>query len=108
MSFYLIEEFVRTENGEYKIHDDFKFYMFDGQIGFIQVINRNNNTIEYTSWYDENWNLLSNLTTNYSDGKEQPIPKCLPDMIECSKKLSKSYKIFTRIDFYATDKGCVF
>jgi hypothetical protein len=63
---FLIEEFVRTENGEYKIPDDFKFYMFDGQIGFIQVINRNNNTIGYTSWYDENWNLLSNLTTNYS------------------------------------------
>ncbi len=105
---FLIEEFIRTENGEYKIPDDFKFYMFDGQIGCIQVINRLNNTTGYTSWYDENWNLLPNLTTNYPEGKEQPIPKCLPEMIEYSRELSKSYKIFIRIDFYATDKGVVF
>lgn len=25
---FLIEEFVRTEDGEYKIPDDYKFYMF--------------------------------------------------------------------------------
>lgn len=105
---FLIEEFVRTEDGEYKIPDDFKFYMFDGQIGCIQVINRTNNTKGFTTWYDEKWNLLQNLTTNYPDGKEQRMPACFNEMIECSRRLSKSYNIFTRIDFYATDKGAVF
>ncbi|MEJ7682261.1 MAG: ATP-grasp fold amidoligase family protein [Segetibacter sp.] len=105
---FLFEEFVRTEDGEYKIPDDYKFYMFNGQIGCIQVINRLSNTTGFTSWYDENWNLLPNLTTNYPEGKVQPIPKCLQEMIDYAGKLSKSYEIFVRVDFYATDKGAVF
>lgn len=105
---FLIEEFVRTEDGEYKIPDDYKFYMFNGEIGCIQVINRLNCSEGFTTWYDENWNLLPNLTVNYPDGEEQRAPQCLTQMIEAAKKLSKTYSIFCRIDFYATDKGAVF
>jgi hypothetical protein len=28
---FLIEEFMRTEAGEYRIPDDYKFYMFNGK-----------------------------------------------------------------------------
>jgi hypothetical protein len=105
---FLIEEFVRTEDGEYKIPDDYKFYMFNGRIGCIQVINRENNVKGSTSWYDENWNLLPNLTTNYPDGKPHPKPRCFLEIVEYAKRLSRTYKIFIRIDFYATDKGVVF
>ncbi len=82
--------------------------MFNGQIACIQVINRLSNTNGVTSWYDESWDQLPNLTTNYPDGKEQPMPECLQEMIDCAVKLSKSYEIFVRVDFYATDKGAVF
>ena len=105
---FLIEEFVRTEEGEYKIPDDYKFYMFNGQISCIQVINRLNNSKGFTSWYDQNWNPLNNLTTNYPDGINQSRPKCFEEMTEFARKLSKSYEIFVRVDFYATDKGAVF
>lgn len=105
---FLIEEFIRTEDGKVEIPDDFKFYMFNGKIGCIQVINRLNSSKGFTSWYDENWNFMANLTVNYPDGKEQPAPQCLPAMAEAAKRLSKAYKIFCRIDFYATDKGAVF
>jgi hypothetical protein len=50
---FLVEEFVRTEKGEYKIPEDYKFYTFNGRICCIQVINRVNNKIGCTSWYDE-------------------------------------------------------
>lgn len=105
---FLFEEFVRTEDGEYKIPDDYKFYMFNGEIACIQVINRLSCAKGFTAWYDENWVLLSNLTVNYPDGKRQPAPACLPEMIAAAKTLSRAYKIFCRIDFYATDKGAVF
>lgn len=82
--------------------------MFNGEIGCIQVINRLNCSEGFTTWYDENWNLLPNLTVNYPDGEEQRAPQCLTQMIEAAKKLSKTYSIFCRIDFYATDKGAVF
>jgi hypothetical protein len=105
---FLIEEFVRTEKGEYKIPVDYKFYMFNGKIGCIQVINRLSNCVGFTTWYDEKWKLLPNLTTNYPDGEIQEVPECLPQMIEFAERLSKSYEIFVRIDFYATDKGAIF
>jgi hypothetical protein len=82
---FLIEEFVRTEDGEYKIPDDYKFYMFNGEIACIQVINRLSCSKGFTTWYDENWNVLPNLTVNYPDGKTQQAPKCLPQMTEAAK-----------------------
>jgi hypothetical protein len=105
---FLVEEFLKTEGGEHKIPDDYKFYMFNGKVACIQVITRVNKSEGYTSWYDENWNPLPNLTTNYPDGEEHPVPACFSKMRDTSILLSKSYKIFVRIDFYATDKGVVF
>lgn len=37
---FLIEEFVKNEQGAYKIPIDYKFYMFDGTVAAIQVIER--------------------------------------------------------------------
>ena len=105
---FLIEEFVRTEAGDYKIPDDYKLYMFNGKIACIQVINRENNKKGYTSWYDENWNPLPNLTTNFPDGESQPRPACFDEMVEYARRLSEAYKIFIRIDLYGTDKGAIF
>jgi len=105
---FLIEEFVRNEKGEYKIPDDYKFYMFNGQISSIQVINRFGRSKGLNTWYDENWNEMISITSNYERGQVQQAPLCLPEMIAYAKKLSVEYKIFARIDFYATDKGAVF
>lgn len=105
---FLIEEFLKTEEGLYKIPNDYKFYMFNGHIASIQVITRLNSSKAYNSWYDENWNQTINLTSNYPLGEAKQPPKCLPEMIEYARRLSKAYEIFVRIDFYATDKGAVF
>lgn len=105
---FLIEEFLKTEEGLHKIPTDYKFYMFDGQIASIQVISRLNSSKASNTWYDETWNPMLNLTSNYPIGSIQAPPKCLPEMIEDVKRLSKAYEIFARIDFYATDKGAVF
>ncbi|WP_347158511.1 ATP-grasp fold amidoligase family protein [Pontibacter chitinilyticus] len=105
---FLIEEFVRTEQGEYRIPDDYKFYMFNGEIACIQVINRLSPKKGYTTCYDENWNQVQNINTYYPEGASQPKPACFEEMKDHARKLSKTYGIFARIDFYATDKGAVF
>jgi hypothetical protein len=51
---------------------------------------------------------MLSLTSNYPLGEVQRPPKCLSEMIEYARRLSKAYEIFCRIDFYATDKGAVF
>ncbi len=106
---FLIEEFVRTESGEYAIPDDYKIYMFNGEVAIIEVINRSSPTQGTLSCYDKNWKMIANTATNkFAQATYQPPPKCLAEMIEQAKRLSKAYEIFVRIDFYATDKGAVF
>lgn len=77
---FLIEEFLKREDGEYKIPDDYKFYMFNGQIAGIQVINRLSSSKGLNSWYNENWNEMISITSNYKQGEWQQPPKCLPEM----------------------------
>lgn len=105
---FLIEEFVRNENGEYVIPNDYKFLMFNGEIASIVLINRLGPQEGFQDFYDENWNRIDDLTVIYPNQGYQEPPACLPEMIEAARKLSKAYGIFVRIDFYATDKGAVF
>ncbi|RAU83365.1 ATP-grasp fold amidoligase family protein [Pontibacter arcticus] len=105
---FLIEEFVRTEAGEYEIPKDYKLYLFNGELATIQVINRTSAKSGSQSSFDENWNLLEKHTNVYAYGGYREPPACLQDIIEQGKRLSKAYGIFVRIDFYATDKGAVF
>ncbi|WP_347158089.1 ATP-grasp fold amidoligase family protein [Pontibacter chitinilyticus] len=105
---FLVEEFIRTEEGEYRIPNDYKFYMFNGQLAFVQVINRMSSHEGFTSFYDPKWEQLRNINTIYGEAAHQDRPECYDEMYACAVKLSKSYEIFVRIDFYATDKGAVF
>jgi hypothetical protein len=105
---FLVEEFLRDERGKYRIPDDYKFYMFNGEIASIQVINRLGPASGFDSSYDENWNQIPNISTYYPPAEYQQPPECLQEMLNQARLLSKSYKTFTRIDFYATDKGPVF
>ncbi|WP_345160825.1 ATP-grasp fold amidoligase family protein, partial [Pontibacter saemangeumensis] len=88
--------------------DDYKFYTFNGEVASIQVINRLGPAKGLTSCYDENWKLMPNVNTYYPQAETQPPPTCLHELLQQAKLLSRSYGIFVRIDFYATDKGAVF
>ncbi len=106
---FLIEEFVKTEDKEYKIPVDYKFYTFNGKIAVIERIERLSAKSGLVSYYDEDWNVIDNLSVaKYEIGASQSPPDCLKEMAEQARRLSLSYQIFVRIDFYATDKGAVF
>ncbi|MEJ7685393.1 MAG: ATP-grasp fold amidoligase family protein [Segetibacter sp.] len=105
---FIIEEFVRSEQGKYKIPNDYKFHTFKGEIAAINVINRFANKEGFMRAYDANWNLIKEIGTDFPKGPYQDPPACLEEMIAHAKVLSKAYEIYVRIDFYATDKGAVF
>jgi len=106
---FLIEEFVKTERGAYTIPYDYKFFTFNGEIAIIEVINRLGPNEGSSRCYDENWNTVGNISKKkYPEAAWQQPPDCFNEMIEQVKRLSKTYEIFVRIDFYATDKGAVF
>ncbi len=105
---FIVEEFVRSEKGEYKIPVDYKFHTFNGEIAAINVINKFANKKGFMGAYDESWNSINKISTDFPGGPYQDPPDCLPEMIIQAKKLSKAYELYVRIDFYATDKGAVF
>ena len=107
---FIIEEFLKTEQGEYKIPIDYKFYMFDGMIAAIQVVERFSYTEMFSGFYDECWNEMKHLfrLKNKPLQVKFPQPSGLHEMIAYAKRLSKAYEIFVRVDLYATDKGTVF
>lgn len=104
----LVEEFIKTETGEIRIPNDYKFYTFNGEIACVQLINRYGAHDGATTWYDENWKQLENINSLYKEGKPEEAPRCFEQMKEQARILSKSYELFVRIDFYASDKGPVF
>lgn len=105
---FLIEEFLKTEDGQYTIPTDYKFYCFNGEIACLYAINRLSPKSGYGTFYDENWNQLKKVQFNYPPIANQKAPACFKEMVETAKILSKSYDMFVRIDLYATSKGCVF
>lgn len=105
---FLIEEFVRTEEGEFKIPVNYKLHTFNGVIAGINVINRAGPKEGFMRAYDENWNVMKDISNDFPKGSYQYPPDCTDEMIEHAKKLSRAYEIYVRLDFFATDKGAVF
>jgi hypothetical protein len=105
---FIAEEFVRSDQGCYKIPTDYKFHTFNGTVAAINVINRFANKEGFMRAYDENWNLIPELGTDFPKGPYQDPPGCLQEMLVQAKKLSKAYELYVRIDFYASDTGAVF
>jgi hypothetical protein len=105
---FLIEEFVRSEAGEYRIPLDYKVHTFNGKIARIEVINRIGAGQGTDTLFDENWQNVPNIGTKYKSGIYYDQPKCLSQILRYARMLSKAYEIYVRIDFYATDRGAVF
>jgi hypothetical protein len=107
----LIEEFVRTERGEYTLPVEYKCHVFQDRIGAIQVIERDHArpaTSKHT-FYMPNWNpFKEKMLDNYPLGNYMDPPACLDEILKAAKSLGTAYGTYVRIDFYATDKGCVF
>ena len=91
-----IEPFLLKDNGEPLL--DYRFYMLNGEVGFIMVISRGPDNELLRSNYDENWNRLDVII---GGSRSVPIPKSnnLSQMLEIAKTLSKELD-FVRVDFY--------
>lgn len=105
---FLIEEFLQEQPGTYKVLNDYKFFCFNGEIASCQLINRLGPKAGFGSFYDAHWNPMEAVHPGYTLVPAQPAPACLEEMVAHVKRLSCTYGIFCRIDFYATTKGAVF
>ncbi|WP_298524112.1 ATP-grasp fold amidoligase family protein [uncultured Christiangramia sp.] len=105
----IIEELIPDEMGEFRILDDYRLYMFNGELAFIRFDIRNGKSYDITGFYDENWSLIKHKVLNSSiSDKAIAAPESLKEMIMNAKTLSKQYQIFVRVDFFASIEGAIF
>ncbi|MEO3406448.1 ATP-grasp fold amidoligase family protein [Mucilaginibacter sp. CAU 1740] len=105
---FIIEEFLRSEDGIYRIPLDYKVHTFNGEIACIEVIDRKAPSVGHVNVFDDKWNAVENIGKKFIQGDNLTPPHCLDEIISQCRALSKVYKIYVRIDFFATDKGAVF
>ncbi|MDO6391452.1 ATP-grasp fold amidoligase family protein [Pontibacter sp. BT731] len=105
---FLIEEFVRDEQGNYVIPVNYKIHTFNGEIAGINVLNKVGPRKGTMRAYDENWNMINNIACDLPVAPYQKPPNCIKEIVTHAKILSKAYEIYVRVDFFATDKGAVF
>ncbi len=98
----IAEKFIEVQ-GHQDI-PDYKFFCFNGEPMYCQVI-RDRNTKETIDFYDMEWNHMPFVGLNpIATNGETPVarPLCIEDMICICKKLSKNIP-FSRIDLYVID-----
>lgn len=98
----LIEPFI----GEEQAPDDYKFWVFDGVVRFIQV--DNGRFSKHTrQFYSPSWSRLD-LKMNYPDAPTNvDAPAHLAFMLEAASKLAEGFR-FVRVDLYDTPQKPLF
>jgi hypothetical protein len=104
----LIQEFVRTEHGEYKLPIDYQCHLFGGVVAAVQVIQRRVGA-SANRFYSETWEpFRDRMRATLPLGDYSEPPRCLDEILSTVRTLGASYGTYVRIDVFATDRGCVF
>jgi hypothetical protein len=108
----LIEEFLRGEDGEYRLPVDYKCHMFGDVVGVIERVERLGRKTEDVrlSYYTADWEPMPHPIRTDRWGRSDPVPppRCLGEIVAAARRLGVAYGTFVRVDLYATDRGCVF
>lgn len=87
----------RMHDDEHGIPIDYKFFVFNGEVEYIQVdFDRYGN--HSRSVFDREWNKLD-LSLQFPEGPQTEPPAKLPEMIDVAETLGKEFD-FIRVDLY--------
>ncbi|MEO0986783.1 MAG: ATP-grasp fold amidoligase family protein [Cyanobacteria bacterium J06639_14] len=93
----LVEKLLRDRNG--KIPYDYKFFVFHGEVKFIQVdfdrFGRHSRTLYDKEWKRANFTIKEEL----KNAQDIPKPSNFQEMLEISRKLAEDFS-FIRVDLY--------
>jgi hypothetical protein len=104
----LVEEFVKTETGDYALPTDYKCFTFGATVGAIQVVQRAGSQAR-NRFYTASWDPFEDhMNTHLPPADDIDPPRCLEEILACARTLGSAYGTFVRVDCYATDRGCVF
>ncbi len=100
----LVEKMLVTPDGTSP--DDYKFFVYDGQVHFVQYDTGRGENHEM-AFFDKDWNKLPLTKGHKRIEKEVPKPEHYTLMLELAEKIGKQFD-FVRVDFYDTPEGVFF
>jgi hypothetical protein len=105
----LIEEFVRSEDGELVLPIEYKCHTFGDTVAAVQATKRTGAHEATHRFYTPDWEPLADPMSVAVplDDRRDP-PGCLDQMVSQAMTLGAEIGTYMRIDFFATDRGCVF
>ena len=105
----LAEEFVRTESGEYRFPVEYKCHTFGDVVAAVQVMARNGMRADGHRFYTADWRPFADpMNTDLPQMAPGDPPRCLDEMLALATRLGAALGTYMRIDFFASDCGCVF
>jgi hypothetical protein len=106
---FLIEEFVRSEDGRYELPLECKCHVFSDTVAAVQVVERTGVKSGAQRYYTAEWEPFPDpmdLRLPQADVREPP--RCFEQMLALAKKFGAEFGTYMRLDFFATDQGCVY
>jgi len=105
----LIEQFVRSEDGSYRLPLEYKCHTFGDTVAAVEVIERKGINNARNRYYTPAWEPFPDPMNRClrQDELREP-PRCYEQMLDLAVKLGVALGTYARLDFFATDQGCVF
>jgi hypothetical protein len=105
----LVEEFVRADDGRYRLPLECKFHTFGDTVGAIQVIPRTGVDVVAERYYTAGWEPMADrMDATCALAPLMDPPPALDEMLRCAIRLGRSIGTYMRIDFFSSDAGAVF
>ena len=105
----LAEEFVKTEDGRYRLPIEYKCHTFGDTVAAVELIERRSARRGELRFYTPGWEPFPDpMDIGLPQAELTSPPPCLEEMLRCAQRLGTSVSTYVRIDFFSTDRGCVF
>ena len=105
----LIEEFVREDDGAYRLPLEYKCHVFGETVAAISVTERTGMTTGKLRFYTPGWEPWPDpMNVELPQAEIRDPPGCLEEMLRQASTLGTQLQTYMRIDFFATDRGSVF
>jgi hypothetical protein len=105
---FLIEELVEPEDGSRSLPLEYKCHTFGDTVAAIQVIARTGPAAGRHRLYTPEWTPFPEPLRRGEEDDLRAPPRCLPQILELAARLGVAFGTYAWIDFFATDRGCLF
>ncbi len=106
----MIEQFVRAQDGQYRLPLEFKCHVFGGYVAAVQVVERKKVNHARQRFYTPSWDPFDDRMSTGLRQEEQirPRPRDLDRLLELATTLGASFGTYARLDFFLSDTGWMF